>query len=190
MLQANQARTIAGMLAALFASLIAGRWSLLAAQSQLPRPEEVVQARVYVSHAPVPRGQTFEIAVAGEIKPGFHINANKPLEDFLIATTVEPQLPAGMRLASARYPQAKLQKFPFAEKKLAVYEGAIVVRLELQAMAGAPLGAMKLPLTLRYQACNNEICLPPVKIPLTAELEIAAAGAKPKPQHPEIFRKQ
>jgi hypothetical protein len=175
-------------LGVILALLIAGG-SLLAAlpQAQLPRPEEVVKPRVYVSHAPVPRGQTFEIAVVGEIKPGFHINGNKPLEEYLIPTTVEPQLPAGFKLLSASYPQAKLQKFPFSENKLAVYDGTFVVRLKLQAASDAPLGSSKLPLTLRYQACNDELCLPPVKIPLTAQLEIAAPGAKAKLQHADIF---
>jgi hypothetical protein len=59
--------------------------------------------------------------------------------------------------------------------------------LKLQIAADAPLGAQKIPLTLRYQACNDEACLPPVKLPLSADLEIAPAGTQSAPQHPEIF---
>jgi hypothetical protein len=171
-------------------SMLATRGRPLAAQSNLPRPEEVVKASVYVSRAPVPRGQAFEVAVLGEIKPGFHINGNKPLEEYLIATTVEPQLPAGFKLVNASYPKAKLQKFPFSDNKLAVYDGTFVVRLKLEAAPGAPLGKTKLPMTLRYQACNDELCLPPAKLPLEAQFEVAPTGAKSNAQHAEIFRKR
>ena len=32
----------------------------------------------------------------------------------------------------------------------------------------APTGAQHIPLKLRYQACNNEVCLPPVTLPVDA----------------------
>jgi hypothetical protein len=166
-----------------------------AAESQqppprLPRPDTVVKPAVFVSAAPVARGAAFEIAVVGEILPGFHINANKVLEDYLIPTTVESPAAPGLKIVSTAYPEAQLKKFPFSESKLAVYEGKFVVRLKLQAAADAPLGARSLPLTLRYQACNDQACLPPARLALNAAVEIAAAGTRGKPQHPEIFRKK
>jgi thiol:disulfide interchange protein DsbD len=160
------------------------------AQSRWPRPEDVVKSRVYVSLAPVPQGQTFEVALVGEVRRGFHINSNQPREEFLIPTTLDAQLPEGWKLLSAKFPAAKNQKFPFSEKEMAVYDGSFTVRLKLQAAANAPLGPVKLPLVLRYQACNDEACLPPVKIPLVAELEIAPVGTKGKPQNQEVFSRQ
>lgn len=154
----------------------------------LPPPDKVVKPRVYVSLDRVPQGRMFELALVGEILPGFHINANKVLQDYLIPTSVEPSLPAGFRLVKTRYPKGRIQKFEFSEEKLSVYEGTVTLRLALVAPADAPLGALKIPLTLRYQACNDKVCLPPVKIPLAAEIEVAPAGAKPRPQHAEVFR--
>ncbi len=155
--------------------------------TRLPKASEVVKPTAYVSIAPVPRGATFEVAVVAEILSGFHINSNKPLEDYLIPTALEPQLPGGVQVISTTFPKAKELKFEFSEKPLAVYDGTVQIRMKLQVAADAPLGAIKLPLTLRYQACNDVACLPPVKLPLAAEFEVAAAGAKAMPANPKIF---
>jgi hypothetical protein len=155
--------------------------------AQLPRAADVVTSEIYVSLAPVPRGRTVEIAVVGHIRPGFHMNSNKPSEDYLIPTTLAADLHPGFTLAGIAYPPGVMRKFKFTKTALSVYEGIFTVRLKLQVATDAPLGAQKIPLTLRYQACNDEACLPPVKIPLSANLEIASAGSSAAPQHPEIF---
>lgn len=164
-----------------------GEASLAPTGQRLPKASEVVKPTAYVSVAPVPRGTTFEIAVVAEILPGFHINSNKPLEEYLIPTALEPQLPAGLRVVSTEFPKAKELKFEFSEKPLAVWEGTIQIRMKLQASADASLGAQKLPMTLRYQACNDVACLPPAKLPVEVELTVAAAGTKSAPQHAKIF---
>jgi len=159
----------------------------LAQESPLPRANEVVQARAYVSLKPVPRGRTFELGVVAHTRPGFHINAHEVSEDYLIPTTLEAELPQGLRRLGITYPPGVLRKFSFSPAKLLVYEGSVTLRMKLQAAPDALLGPRRLPLTLRYQACNQEACLPPVKIPITAELEIAPAGALARPAHPAIF---
>ena len=151
------------------------------------RPSDVVKPQAYVSLQPVPRGKIFEIAVVIEVHSGFHIQANKVLEEYLIPATVAAELPAGLRLVSTTYPKSLLKKFTFSEKPMAVYEGKATVRLKLEAQPSAALGPLKIPLVLRFQACNDELCLPPAKLSLVAELEIAKSGAPAQAQHPEIF---
>ncbi len=121
--------------------------------------------------------------------PGFHVNSNKPTEGYLIPTQLLPDLPAGYKVLATTYPPGTLTKFEFSEKKLSVYEGKFTLRMKIQAPAGAPLGMTKLPLTLRYQACNDSACLPPVKIPIPLEIEIAAASATARPAYLDIFKK-
>jgi len=163
--------------------------SALAQEPKLPPAKDVVKPKVYVSLDKVPRGRAFDVAVVSEIMPGFHVNSNKPSEDYLIPTQLLPALPAGFKVLRTTYPAGKLIKFEFSEKKLSVYEGTFKLRMRIQAPAGAPLGKTALPLTLRYQACNDFACLPPVKIPVALEIELAAAGASARPNHPEIFKK-
>jgi hypothetical protein len=163
--------------------------SLQAQETKLPPAKDVVKPKAYVSLDKVPRGRAFDVAVVAEIMPGFHVNSSKPSEDYLIPTQLLPALPAGFKVLGTTYPPGKLTKFEFSEKKLSVYEGGFTLRMKIQAPAGAPLGKTTLPLTLRYQACNDSACLPPVKIPVALEIELAAAGASVRPIHPEIFKK-
>ncbi|MBI3662710.1 MAG: hypothetical protein HY234_06640 [Acidobacteria bacterium] len=158
--------------------------------AKLPLAKDVVKLTAYVSLDKVSRGRAFEVAVVAEIMAGFHVNSNKPSEDYLIPTQLLPELPAGYKVLGTTYPPGKLKKFEFSEKKLSVYEGKFTLRMKIQAPAGAPLGATKLPLTLRYQACNDSACLPPVKIPVPLEIQIAAASASAHAANSEIFRKQ
>ena len=154
------------------------------------KASEAVHTQVYVSLDPVPRGRQFEIALVADVAERYHVQANKVLADYLIPLTLTPELPAGFRVVGTEYPKAQVKKFPFATQPMAVYEGRVVVRMTLEAAAGAPTGAVKIPMTLRFQACNDQLCLPPAKLPITAEFEVGAAGAAAKSIHPEIFHKQ
>ena len=156
--------------------------------SALPSPAAVVKPLAYVSLAPVPRGKEFQVAVVVEIARGFHMNSHKPTDAYLIPTTLTPLVPAGLQLLDTIYPAGQLEKFSFSPNKpLDVYTGKVTLRLRLAVAADAPLGAATIPLTLRYQACNDTTCLQPVKVPVEVKFEVAAAGAKSRAVHPEIF---
>jgi len=152
-----------------------------------PRGASVLQPQAYVSLQPVPRGRSFEVAVVAKITPGFHVNAHEPSEEYLIPTKITADLPAGIVLLETAYPRGVMRGFRFAKTPLRVYDGSFTVRMKLRAEAGAPLGPQKIALTVAYQACNQDACLPPAKIPATAELEIAAVGAPAHPANAEIF---
>ncbi len=150
---------------------------------------DVVTTHPYVSIEPVPRGKEFQVAVVVDINPAYHMNSHKPLDSYLIPTTLTPQLPAGFKLVDALYPNGQDKKFPFSpDKPLNVYSGNVTLRLRLTADNSAALGATTLPLTLRYQACNESACLPPVKVPVKVDVKVAAASAEGHAVHPEIFK--
>lgn len=156
--------------------------------SPLPSASSVAKPRSVVSLDPVPRGADFQVAIVVEIAHGFHMNSHKPSDEYLIPTTVTPQLPAGFRLTDTIYPNGRLEKFSFSPNKpLDVYTGSVTLRLRLATQPNAPLGMATIPLTLRYQACNDAACLPPVKVPVTVQFQVALEGAKAQPVHPELF---
>lgn len=156
-------------------------------ESDMPRADAVVKPQAYVSLEPVPRGHTFELAVVADIRQGFHINSHKPTEEFLIPTTLTTQLPSGFREVATDYPPGEMLKFSFSPSPLSVYTGRVTVILRIEAPANAPLGSQSIPLSLRYQACNDTTCLPPVKIPVEAKFTVAPAGTSGRSIHPEIF---
>ncbi|HWF12153.1 MAG TPA: protein-disulfide reductase DsbD domain-containing protein [Candidatus Acidoferrales bacterium] len=158
-----------------------------AQDNPFPAAASVLQPQGYVSLQPVPRGHAFQVAVVAKISPGFHINAHQPSEDYLIPTKVTAELPAGLFVVETNYPRGVMRAFRFSKTPLRVYEGSFTVLMKLRANGSAPLGPQKINLTVGYQACNQDACLPPTKIPLTADLEIAAADTPAKPAHTDIF---
>ena len=158
-----------------------------AQDNTFPAAASVLQPQAYVSLQPVPRGRAFEIAVVAKITPGFHINAHVPSEDYLIPTKVTADLPPGVFLVETTYPRGVMRAFRFSKTPLRVYEGSFTMLMKLRTNGSAPLGPQKLALTVGYQACNQDACLPPTKLPVAAELEIAAVDTPTHPAHPEIF---
>jgi DsbC/DsbD-like thiol-disulfide interchange protein len=160
------------------------------AQSAMVSAASIVKPQAWVSLEPVPRGKEFQVAIVAEIARGYHVNSHKPTDPYLIPTTLTPQLPAGFQLVDAIYPDGKRETFTFSpDKPLDVYSGSVTLRLRLTAQADAALGPATIPLTLRYQACSDSTCLPPVKVPVTVKIDVADASAKARPLHPEIFTK-
>ena len=176
--------------AALFASIIFfGLLAalVLAAQAQVPSGRDVVKPEVYASLDPAGRGSSFQIAVVMKIRPGFHVNAREKSEEYLIATDLKAQLPAGFSSGDVVYPKGKLETFTFSKKPLNVYQETVVLRMPVTALAVAPLGEQHIPLKLRYQACSTELCLPPTTLPLDAVVNIVPSASAAKPVHPELF---
>lgn len=174
-----------GLLAIAAALALAG---CAVAQDNIPHPTEVVKRTGYVSLDRVPRGARFEVAVVADILEGFHINTNKPLQDYLIPTVLSLAPPRGFRVLGVDYPEGKLEKFAFSQEEMAVYEGRVVFRVRLEATADAPLGRQELPLRLRYQACNDTACLRPVTVDVPVPVEVAPTGTPARPLHGEIFQ--
>jgi len=162
--------------------------ALPSAHPQIPSGREVVAPSAYVSLEPVARGASFQLAIVLKIRNGFHINARKPSAEYLIPTDLRANLPAGFKSAGEiSYPKGELHTFAFTKTPLNVYEDKVILRVPLTAQPDAPLGAQKIPLKLRYQACSNEVCLPPVTLDVDAPVTVAANAANSRPAHPELF---
>jgi len=157
------------------------------AAPQVPSGRDVVKPELYASLDPAARGTSLQIAVVMKIRPGFHVNAREKSEEYLIATDLKAELPAGFSSGEVAYPKGKLENFSFSKKPLNVYQDTVVLRMPINALANAPLGEQHIPLKLRYQACSAEICLPPVTLTLDATINVAAAAADSKPAHADWF---
>src|SRR5215472_11610457 len=155
--------------------------------AQVPSGKDVVKPEVYASLDPAGRGSSFQIAVVMKIRPGFHVNAREKSEQYLIATDLKAQLPAGFSSGEVVYPKGKLETFTFSKKPLNVYQDTVILRMPVTASTSVPLGEQRIPLKLRYQACSTELCLPPATLSIEAVVNMAASDSAAKPAHQEIF---
>jgi DsbC/DsbD-like thiol-disulfide interchange protein len=160
------------------------------ASAQAPSGKDVVSPEAFVSSEPVARGKTFQVAVVMKIRPGFHVNAREVTADYLIPTDLRVEIPAGFKMGEIAYPKGTLQTFTFSrDKQLNVYTNSVIIRFALTALPNAPLGELRLPLKLHYQACSSEICLPPVTLSLDAILDVTDKPDTARPAHSDIFSK-
>jgi thiol:disulfide interchange protein DsbD len=106
--------------------------------------------------------------VTATILSGWHINSNKPLDDFVIPTKLSFE---GTELVSAQYPQHTVRTFTFSGgQKLAVYEGTIQIPFTAKLQSGDTIKGK-----LHYQACNDTVCLPPRDAEVTIDANVVAA---------------
>jgi DsbC/DsbD-like thiol-disulfide interchange protein len=155
--------------------------------ARVPSGRDVVASNAYVSLDPAGRGSSLQVAVVMKIRTGFHVNAREKSAEYLIATDLKTDLPAGFSAGEVVYPKGKLEKFAFSKTPLNVYQDTVILKMPLTVLASAPTGEQHIPLSLRYQACSQEICLPPVTLNVDAVVNVAASASASKPAHLEIF---
>jgi thiol:disulfide interchange protein DsbD len=114
-------------------------------------------------------GDQVEGVATVAIPSPWHINSAKPLDSFAIPTVLSFD-PATAELIDAKYPPHELKAFSFSgNQQIAVYEGTIQIPFT------AKVKGDKIKASLRYQSCNDKVCLPPK----TVEAEFGAAAIAP-----------
>lgn len=103
------------------------------------------------------------------IDPGFHIQSNHPKLDYLIPTTLTVTPAGGVKVLKVAWPAAAEHKFSFAPDPLTVFEG--VVKIPVTLATGAA-GHTTLHGSFGYQACNDQLCRPPVTVPFTFQVDV------------------
>src|SRR2546426_11048884 len=86
-----------------------------------PVPDPNINVNGYFAGNKAQRGRTVQAAIVIEIPSGYHINSNRPLESYLIATSLKVDGPSGARIGPSLYPRAALRRFKFSKKQLSVY---------------------------------------------------------------------
>jgi len=117
----------------------------------------------------VPAGRPTAVTLHFLIKQGLHINSHTPSDEYLIPTAFTIPDGAGVRLDAATYPHGTTFTLPVDPTvKLNVYTGEFVIQARIVAQAGNHLVQGK----LRYQACDNNACMPPKTI--TVPIDVIA----------------
>ena len=100
----------------------------LAAQG--PGSSPVVTLRLAAASEKLVAGQPFRLALVATIAPGWHVNSNKPSEDYLIPTEAALAPVEGLSFGAPAYPAHKEKKLPFSDKPLALFDGETVIVVE------------------------------------------------------------
>lgn len=114
--------------------------------------------------------QTVEFTI--QVKNGFHVNSNTPADPYLIPLRFTFATDSPVQVQAVEYPKPSLEKFSFSEKPVSVFQGDVRARAVLKTSSGTRPGLSHLQGKLRYQACNDRMCLPPRTLEVKVPVEI------------------
>jgi len=172
----------------LVSSIVLAALALVPVVTQPQETPQVVEAKGLISCDAVRPGETFKVAAILKVRPGYHINDNAPLDEFMIPTELTFGENGDFEVVEISYPKGRRARFAYSEAELVVYEGEAVLGALVKAKNGLAAGARTLKASVSYQACNNESCLPPKELPFEIAVPVTTGGAC-APVHPEIFDK-
>ncbi len=133
----------------------------------------------------VEAGSEFKVLLNAKIDNTWHINSNKPNDEFLIPSVVSVK-GNGIKLTGVKYPKAHDITLSFSDTPVSVYEGDVKFELTIAVDKSAAPGKQTVEIKLNYQACNDQSCLPPTSVKTDLELEILPSAAA-KVEEPRVI---
>lgn len=119
----------------------------------------------------VKRGESTLLTLKAKVQPGYHVNSNKPHEDYLIPLRLTLQ-PENLTIESIEYPKPHDEKYTFSESPLSVLTGDFEIKVKVKAAETVPPQMQMLTGKLRYQACSDKACLTPKTIDLRVTVDV------------------
>lgn len=119
-----------------------------------------------IGNGTVKRGTATKATVTLNIPAGLHANSNRPGGEYAIPTTVRASS-KDAKTGAVSYPRGTNRKFDFSEKLLNVYEGRVRFTFNVTPAATFRGRTVRVNVSVRYQACTNEVCYAPKTKSLT-----------------------
>jgi uncharacterized protein len=101
------------------------------------------------------------ISLSIHIAEGWHINSNKPFQDYLIPLQIKTsEQNKVQQLGKLVFPEPIFKNLLFEDMKLSLYESNLQIGIDVErVMAFESFDERRLDIYLTLQACNTEICL-------------------------------
>lgn len=122
--------------------------------------ENIVKLSIQNPSGEIQKGQQFTVELTAIINPSWHINSNKPNDEFLIPSVVSAK-GKNIKLVTIKYPKPHELNFSFSDSPVSVFEGETKIGLTFEVQENASAGKLNVEVILDYQACNDVTCLPP-----------------------------
>src|SRR5580692_11734248 len=117
-------------------------------------------------------GTMVEARVPLSLLEGYHVNSNKPSDEYLIPLQLT-WTKGVLEPAGVVFPKPRLEKYQFSpDKPLSVFSGNFELVAKFTVPATAVVGPAAMNGKLRYQACNNTMCLAPKNMDVARQVDI------------------
>ncbi len=103
------------------------------------------------------------------VQPGFHVNSDKPTDEYVIPLKLT-WLSGPLTIESTTYP--KPEEIKVGTETLTVFTGDFNIESRFAVPQRAHPGSSTMNGKLRYQACNNQMCLRPATVDVHVPVSI------------------
>ncbi|HVW03491.1 MAG TPA: cytochrome c biogenesis protein CcdA [Vicinamibacterales bacterium] len=159
-----------------------------AAAQQGPADQKITVEPI-VQHAAAHPGTTIRVALKVSIPAGLHMQSHIPKDPSQIPAKLKLMPPAGVTVTELVYPPASDLPMPGFTQPLTVYQGQVLIGVELAIAKSAAPGSVSIPGELSYQACNDTSCFFPTKAVTSWTFAVTPASAPlPAATHADDFR--
>ncbi|MDR3710101.1 MAG: thioredoxin family protein [Capsulimonadaceae bacterium] len=151
--------------------------AITAAKIHLPVAFHVAGA----TPSPVHAGEAAKISIAAKIDGGWHLYSVVPsAQPGPVATTIALDQP-GVAAIGELLESVPVTKYdPNFQTNVAYHEGNATFTVYARIAKNAPHGPLTARLKVRYQACNDHLCDPPVSVDLPVDLVIGSGPVRPE----------
>lgn len=145
-------------------------------------------AQVVHSHSAYAQGGTYPLIISLTVRPGYHINAQRPAEPDLYPTSLMWPQAADLSFTPAVFPAPHPFKPSFSDKPFDVLDGTVMVRGTFKVAATAAPGPHQLKAQVKFQACDDQSCLMPETLEVPLAITVSPAGKPGQPLNAQLFK--
>ena len=149
-------------------------------------PIHKIRADGYLSVDKVQPGSQFQIAIVVEIDEGWHINANPAGENLIATEVLLPENTPNVTFGEIVYPDGEVMNLA-SLGLVPLYHDSITIGIQADLLQTAPIQQQTLDFKLRYQACNDDVCLLPTEVSLAVPLTVVGIEETVQPINDAIF---
>jgi thiol:disulfide interchange protein len=136
---------------------------------------DLVRINLSENNFKVEQGKQIKFKITATIKNGFHINSNKPNDEFLIPLTITSGH-AAFPISKIDFPVPEEFKFPMSDQPVSAYLGTTQIGITINISGNIQAGKYTVPIEFNYQACNDQSCFPPSTITDSITVEVASGS--------------
>ncbi len=159
------------------------------AQLNFFKNEKVAKLKIYKSAEQAHQDGGIILALQLNIKDGWHVNSNKPHDEFLIPIQISVTTDFNKEKNEIIFPKPEDIKLEFSEEPVSVFEGNPVFGSVVKIPKDVELGNKNIVVKVTYQACNDKTCMPPETIIDTISFDVVAGSIAIKENKNDIFGK-
>ena len=132
-------------------------------------------------------GASVRVAFTFQLGEGWHVNSNKPLDEFAIATALGIEPASGIAATAMAYPEHTVLKLSFSPEPVAVFGEEFTIGVALGVAEDMAPGDYTLTGKLHYQACNDTACWRPLDLEVALPVTVVAPSVPLSARASELF---